>query len=116
MFRSRQSSSSFRPAKAARQRVALAVVGLEDRTVPSASRTFGGLEFLTPGTFVATNTPAGTHVGTNGPVQVGVAPADGVDFMPIVEFSGGVSFVDADPSGHFTGSGELIGIVAGQHI
>lgn len=108
MFRNRL---SHRSTKAPRRRNPLAIEGLEDRTVLSASRTLGGLEFVTPGEFVT----EGPTVRATGPVQVGIdQPGDA--FTPLVQFTDGVSFTDGDPTGTFTGEGELIGIIGGQSI
>src|SRR5262245_46909012 len=111
MLRIRQSSRSC---KSLKRRPQLTIDALEDRTVLSSSRTFGGLEFVTQGRFVESTTAAETDVRANGPVQVGVAPAKGAAFVPLVQFANGVSFREGDLSGHFTGSGELAAIV-GRH-
>jgi hypothetical protein len=94
----------------------LAVDALEDRTVLSAARVFGGLEFLTSGEFVASQTATGTQVRADGPVQVGVAPRDEAAFVPLVRFADGVSFTDGDPAARFTGRGAMSAIVSGQSI
>jgi hypothetical protein len=116
MLRTQLPSCSARPAKARKLRPTLAIEGLEDRTVLSPVRTLGGLEFVTSGTFAPTTTPTGTQVQTNGPVQVGVAPTDGAAFVPLVEFGAGVSFLDSEPTGRFTGRGEVTGIIGGKSI
>ncbi|MBO0699524.1 MAG: hypothetical protein J2P46_14100, partial [Zavarzinella sp.] len=112
----RRSLRSDRRAPTRRPRRPLAVEGLEDRTVLSASRTLGGLEFVTPGKFTTTTTPAGVRVQTTGPVDVGVVPTAGAEFVPLVRFAGGVSFLDGDAAGRFTGRGELLGVVGGAKI
>src|SRR5438105_14094820 len=107
---------SFRPAKAIKRRVPLSFDALEDRTVLSSSRIFAGLEFVTPGKFLTETTPIGSEVRTDGPVQVGMVPAKGAEFLPLLEFTKGVSFHEGDTTGHFTGHGELAAIVGGHDI
>jgi hypothetical protein len=79
---------------------------LEDRLIPSATKMFAGLEFMTTGAF-ATNNHA---VTSSDPVQVGVAPAKNATFTPVLQLDGGVSFSDNDPSGAFSTNGTVSGI------
>src|SRR3954470_21593258 len=113
MFRSPRFA---RPAKAPKRRPALAIDALEDRTVLSATRTLGGLAFVTPRAFTPATTPAGTEVWADGPVQVGIAATPGGAFVPLLQFGSGVSFLDGDPAGRFTSHGDITGIIAGQTI
>src|SRR5262245_35115571 len=104
------------PAKASAPRRPLAVEALEDRTVLSATRTLGGLEFLTPGRFTTESTPSGVQVRTTSPVDIGVTPPSGGEFVPLVRFSKGVSFLDGDLTGKFTGRGDMLAVIGGAKI
>lgn len=85
---------------------------LEDRVVPATSMTFGGLEFTTTGTLTDTN----HAVTSSNPVQVGVAPAKGASFVPLLQLDDGVSFMDNDPSGTFTTTGTVSGIAGNDTL
>src|SRR4051794_21485652 len=85
---------------------------LEDRVVLSASKVFGGLEFTTTGTFNTSN-----HLVTSSsPVQVGVAPAGGGTFTPVLSLDKGARFTDNDATGTFTTTGTVSGIQGTQSL
>ena len=81
-IRKQNSPASFR----------LKLEALEDRLVP-ASTVYGGLEFLTTGTFTTTN----QVLTTSSPVQVGVNPAQGSTFTPLLQLDNGVRFTASRP-------------------
>ena len=70
---------------------------LEDRLAP-AVQIYGGLEFMTAGSFNISN----NVVSSNSPVQVGVAPAAGGSFTPLLLLQTGVQFTNTDTTGTFT--------------
>ncbi len=76
---------------------------LEDRLIPSATQVFAGLEFMTSGTF----TTATNAVSATGPVQVGVNPAKGAAFTPLLQLDDGVQFNPNDATGTFTTTGTV---------
>ncbi len=87
---------------------------LEDRAVPSATTTmvFSGLEFTTTGTFSDTN-----HVVTStSAVQVGVNPAKGATFAPLLQLDNGISYTDNDTTGTFTTNGTVSGLAGGKTL
>ncbi len=71
--------------------------GLEDRLAP-AVQIYGGLEFLTTGAFNVSN----DVVTSSSPVEVGVAPASGGTFAPLLLLQSGVQFNSSDSTGTFT--------------
>ena len=70
---------------------------LEDRLAP-AVQLYGGLEFMTAGTFNVSN----NVVSSSSPVAVGVAPAQGDNFAPLLLLQNGVEFTTTDATGTFT--------------
>jgi hypothetical protein len=78
------------------------IEALEDRLIPSARQVFAGLEFMTAGTF----TTANKVVSAAGPVQVGVNPAKGAAFTPLLQPDNGVQFTTGDPTAQLTVLGE----------
>ena len=90
----------------------LNVEGLEDRLAP-AVQVFSGLEFMTTGTFNVSN----NVVTTSSPVEVGVAPAAGGTFTPLLLLQSGVEFNSTDSTGTFStpptgGSGAVVSAYA----
>src|SRR5580704_9436188 len=85
---SRRSKVARRPIRKQKRMTAprLQVEALENRLIPTATQVFGGLELLTAGTFTTSN-----HVVTStSSVQVGVNPAKGSTFNPLLRLDGGV--------------------------
>ena len=85
---------------------------LEDRLAPSATQTFGGLEFMTSGSF----TVNGNAVTSTDAVQVGVAPAKNGTFTPVLQLDDGVSFMSNDTTGTFTTDGTVSGLANNQTL
>jgi hypothetical protein len=91
----------------------LKVEGLEGR-LARAVQVFSGLEFMTNGTFSVTN----NVVTSNSPVEVGVAPASGGSFTPLLLLQNGAQFNSTDTTGTFStpptgGSGGAVSAYAG---
>jgi hypothetical protein len=104
--------SPRRPLPIRRPQRRLQFEALEDRALPAGTNIFAGLEFMTAGTLAVNN-----HVVTSSdPVQVGIAPAKGAAFTPLLQLDGGVSFTDNDPAGAFTTNGTVSGIAAGKTV
>ncbi len=81
--------AAVRPRPSAR----LGVLALEDRVVPTAFRDVGGLRFLTDAVFADSGPTAST---TPSLVKVGLTPAAGADFAPLLDLPAGVS-VNTNP-------------------
>ncbi len=97
-----------------RSRNRLGLEALEDRVVMDAtmSMTFCGLEFMTTGTFSTSN-----HVVTSSDaVQVGVAPAKGGTFTPVLQLDDGISYTDNDTKGTFTTTGTVSGLAGDKTL
>jgi uncharacterized repeat protein (TIGR01451 family) len=75
---------------------------LEERLAP-AVQVYGGLEFMTEGTFTTNN----DVLTTSSPVDLGVNPAAGGSFTPLVSLNSGVQFTITDPTGTFTTNGAV---------
>ncbi len=80
----------------------------------SRSRVFSGLEFMTTGAFDVSN----NVVTTSSSVEVGVAPAAGGTFTPLLLLQSGVEFNSTDTTGTFStpptgGSDSMVSAYAG---
>jgi hypothetical protein len=89
---------------------------LESRTMLSASQTLGGIEFMTDGQFTTETVGGQVRVATNTPVEVGLVPAAGQSFKPLLRLTGGVEFIAGNGGGQFTAEGEVVGIFGGVEI
>jgi uncharacterized repeat protein (TIGR01451 family) len=94
-----------------RRNCRLQVETLEERLAP-ATQTYSGLEFMTAGTFNTNN----DVVTTSSPVDVGVNPAQGSGFTPLVSLTSGVQFNLDDPTGTFTTSGAVTAYAGGLSL
>jgi uncharacterized repeat protein (TIGR01451 family) len=81
---------------------------LEERLAP-ATQVYSGLEFMTAGTFDTNN----DVVTTSSPVDVGVNPAPGNSFTPLVSLNSGVQFTLSDPTGTFSTNGAVSAYAGG---
>ena len=70
----------------------LSILALEDRITPDA-RDIGGLRFNAPGTFIGSSSNATISTA----VQVGLVPAAGATFVPLLDLPAGVA-VTASPA------------------
>ena len=73
---------------------------------------YSGLEFSTTGTF----TTANNVVTATSPVQVGVNPAKGAIFTPLLQLDKGVDFTTTDKTGTFTTTGTVSGLAGSDTL
>src|SRR4051812_41667697 len=90
----------------ARLSLPLRLLQLEDRVVPAA-QILGGLGLYAAGTFDV----GGTGFSAAGIVQVGLAPAEGQSFTPLLQLDGGVQVSDS-AGGTFSTDGSVEAVVA----
>jgi uncharacterized repeat protein (TIGR01451 family) len=84
---------------------------LEERLAP-VIQVYSGLEFMTTGTFNTNN----DAVTTSSPVDVGVNPAQGSSFTPLVALNSGVQFTLTDATGTFTTNGAVSAYAGGLTV
>src|SRR5437764_14514679 len=89
---------------------------IESRAMLSASQTHGGIEFMTEGQFTTEMVGGQVRVAANTPVEVGLVPAAGQSFNPLLRLTGGVEFNAGNAGGQFTAEGGVVGIIGGHEI